>query len=141
MPKAVLYEPRLGHEEVNLLDVVNAASAGAASVSSADQTNDSARGVILVMDVTGLAGTTPTVQLILEMKDQASGKYISLGTFTAVSAVSTVTYVVTPGVGAASDGVTAVKGFPLPLTWRVRTVGGGTITDADFKVTAHYIRG
>jgi hypothetical protein len=122
-----------------LLSVQNANSIANATRTSDDHIAEpSSRALVLVFDVTGLAGSAPSLQLIVELKDQASGKYVSSGTFTAVTAVGTYTYAIGQGIGAASDGYTATKNLPAPGSYRVRVVGGGTsITDADFTVAAH----
>jgi hypothetical protein len=122
-----------------LLRVLNANSIANATRTSDDQIAEpSARSLVLVFDVTGLTGTAPTLQCIVEAKDQASGKYISFGNFTAISAVGTYTYVIGLGVAAAGDGITATKSYPAPSSYRVRVVGAGTaITDADYTLSAH----
>src|SRR5882762_8198074 len=73
-----------------LLNVVGASSIALATKSSADITDGDGESILLVLDVTALAGTgTPSLQLILEMLDDVSGKYISMGTFVAVTTVAT----------------------------------------------------
>ena len=132
--------------QCKVLSVAGAGSIGAATVTSADQGDERsdrpAGSLLLVFDVTALAGTAPSLQAILELKDPVSGKYISFGTFTAVTATGTYTYVIGLGVGAAADGITTTKNFPPPDTWRVRVVGGGTaITNASYTVSAHSLGG
>lgn len=138
------------HAEVVLpnLSVVNAASAAAATVSTGDLVNNSFLGLLLVLDVTALTGTTPTLQIVIEGKDAASGKYVNLATFATVNSVATFAYILGPfnptlvaaGVsGVASSGITSAAFGILPGTFRVRVVGGGTITAASFTVGAHYI--
>jgi len=126
---------------VPLLSVVNAASAAAATKTSEEVGGEysPARALVLVLDVTSLTGTTPTLQLVVELVDTVSGKFVSFGTFTAVSTVATFTYVIALDTGAAADGITATKAYPVPLRWRARIVGGGTITDADYTLSAHII--
>ena len=128
--------------QTKLLSVVGATSIGAATLTSTDQgdaqSDRPAGSLVLVFDVTALAGTAPSVQLIVELKDPVSGKYISFGTFTAVTTTGTFTYAIGLGVGAAADGITATKNYPPPDTWRVRVVGGGTaITSASYTVASH----
>jgi hypothetical protein len=122
-----------------LLRIVNANSIANATQSSEVQDRDRlSQALAIILDVTGLAGTSPSLQLIVELFDSVSGKFVSLGTFVAITAVGTYTYLVGLGIGAASDGVTAVKAFPPPDAYRVRVVGGGTaITDTDYTVSAH----
>ncbi len=124
--------------ERRLLGVIGAASIALATQASADVTDGDGESLVLVLDVTTLTGTgTPSLQLILEMLDDVSGKYISFGTFVAVTATGTYTYAVGLGIAAAGDGITAVRGFPPPDRWRARVVAGGaTITNATYTVSA-----
>jgi hypothetical protein len=125
-----------------LLSVLNAASIAAATQTSEihDSTYSPSRALVLVFDVTSLTGTAPTLQCILELVDELSGKFVSFGSFTAVSAAGTYTYVIGLDTGAAADGITVTKSYPVPPKWRVRVAGGGTaITDADYTVAAHII--
>src|SRR5687767_5849338 len=102
-----------------LLRVANANSIGAATKASDDVRGDPiTQALVIVFDVTQLAGTVPTLQLIVELRDDISGKYASFGTFTAINAVGTYSYVIGKGVGAAADGVTATRGFPPPGSYR-----------------------
>jgi hypothetical protein len=121
-----------------LLNIVGANSIANATKSTDDQLETNTQGLILVLDVTALAGTgTPSLQVVLELKDDVSGKYISFGTFTAVTATGTYTYVIGLGVGAAADGITATKNYPPPSRWRARVVGGGsTITNATYTLAS-----
>src|SRR4051812_42487924 len=101
-----------------LLNVAGAASIAAvnsAGVSADNAPATGSTGLYLILDVTALAGTaTPSLQLVVEMKDAISSKYIALGTFTAVTATGTFTYGLGLGIGAAAEGVTATKNFPVP---------------------------
>lgn len=128
--------------ERQLLNVAGAASIAAVNAAgvSADQGDHlGALALILVLDVTTLVGTgTPSLQLIVELLDRASGKYIALLTAVAVTATGTYTYLIALGVAVASEGITAVRGFAPPDSYRVRVVGGGaTITSASFTVASH----
>jgi hypothetical protein len=126
----------------DLLTVVDAASAGAASQTSATQSGFApSRALYLILDVTSLSGTSPTLQLVVELVDRKSGKFVEIGTFTAISVVGTTTYLIGLGVAAPADEVTAVRGFPVPEEWRARVAGGGTITDADYTLSAQLIPG
>ena len=81
--------------------------------------NTNVAGAYLVLDVTGVA-STPLITLTVQAKDPVSGKYESIFNASAgVSAAGTVTYLIYPGVGAASDDVAQVVSRPLPPVWRV----------------------
>lgn len=120
--------------EVTLL----ASAARTATEASADQTNVNARGVIITVDVTAVSAT-PSITMDIEHKDVASSAYESLLlTSSAITATGTHTYIVYPGIGAASDDVVQVAGFPLGRTWRVNVTHG----DADsitYSVGSSYI--
>jgi len=123
--------------ERSLLNVTGATSIALATKNSADIVDGDGESILLVFDVTALVGTAPSLQLIFEMLDDISGKYVSMGTFVAVTATGTYLYAIGLGVAVAGDGVTAVRGFPPPDRWRVRVVGGGTaITSASYTVSA-----
>ena len=81
---------------------------------SADQTNSSGRGVIVVlnMSVIGIGSVT----LAIQGKDAASGQYYPLLTGAAVVANSVNVYNVYPGLVAAAN---AAANSQLPHTWRV----------------------
>ncbi len=123
-----------GNTEAEIL----ASAARTATVNSADFINYNAKGVIITLDVTATADT-PSITLQIEHKDSSGSKYeILLLTTAAVTATGVHTYIVYPGIGAASDDVVQVAGFPLGRTWRV------TVTHADgdsitYSVAASYI--
>lgn len=77
------------------------------------------RGVMVIVDVTAVADT-PSITPSIQGKDPVSGKYFSLLTASAaLTGMGTSVYVIYPGVGTASAGITQVAGFILPSTWRV----------------------
>lgn len=98
-------------------------AASGVSGNSADQVNINKDGVLLVVDITALGGTVPTLTVIVEAKDAASGKYVALLTSAALAAVATTKLVVYPGVAAAAN---LSASDCLPRDWRVRYVIGGT---------------
>jgi hypothetical protein len=97
--------------------------------------------MIIFFNVSGLAGTSPTLQVILEAFDDASQNFVQWGTaFTAVAANGMQCYVVgSTGVGAAVGGVTATVNLPVPNKWRIRTVAGGTITNVVFTLSVYTV--
>src|SRR5689334_18301024 len=98
-------------------------AAASAGVSSPDQVNAGAAGLKVVVDITALGGTSPTLTVIIEGKDTASGKYFTILSSTALAAVATTVLTVYPGVAASAN---VAANDVLPRTWRVRTVIGGT---------------
>ena len=90
---------------------------------SADQTNLSGKGVVIVVDVTAIAGTTPSLIVTIQGKDTASGKYYNILASAAITTVSTTVLTVYPGVLTAANVAAAM---PLSKTWRVLYTIAGT---------------
>ena len=104
-----------------------------ATVTSPDIDNRYSKGVILTLDVTAVTSGASIV-LSVDYKDEASGKYVSYFTGTAaVTTVSTNAYMIYPGVGAASGGITETSPAGLPKTWRVK------VTHADDKAITYSV--
>lgn len=103
--------------------IASAAGAISANGNSANFNNNGGRGVKVVVDITALAGTSPTLTVIIEYKDPASGKFITLLSSAALAAVATTELTVYPGAVVTAN-VSANNS--LPKTWRVRWVIGGT---------------
>lgn len=94
------------------------------------------KGAIVTLDVTAV---TATPSLTLKIQAKMGSKYETLlGASAAVTAVGVHTYIVYPGVGAASGDVVQVAGFPLPTTWRVR-VEHADADAATYSVDVAYI--
>ena len=98
-------------------------TAASAGVNGSDQINNSANGITLVIDITAITGTTPTLTVTIQGKDTASGKYYTLLASSALNATGTTVLRVFPG-SAVSANVSA--NAQLPRTWRVITTIGGT---------------
>lgn len=98
-------------------------SAASAGVNGSDQVNNSSRGINLVIDITAITGTTPTLTVTLQGKDTASGKYYTILASTALNAVATTVLTVFPGATASAN---VAANAQLPRTWRVITAIGGT---------------
>ena len=127
------YDRQRNNVEATLL----ASAARTATISSADQTNYDAKGIIVVFDVTSVPGTD-TVQLKVQAKDPASGKYIDMVTGTAESAVGTYTYAVYPGIGDKNTILDNYEELPLPRTWRVQVVHSAS-TSLTYSVGVMYV--
>lgn len=99
-------------------------TAASAGVNGADQLNFKARGVKIVVDITALAGTSPTLTVTLQGKDIASGKYYTILASAALAAVGTTVLTVYPSAATAAN--VSANDY-LPANWRViTTIGGGT---------------
>lgn len=97
-------------------------AASAVGVASADQTNVNGRGVQVGVNITAGSGAAPTLQVVIEGKDAASGAYYPLFTSAAIAAAPGFTLLsLYPGLAASAAAANQV----LPRTWRIRTVIGG----------------
>ena len=116
---------------------VLASAARTATTSSADQTNYSARGILLHFDISAVP-TVDTVTLTITAKSPIDGVYETLLTGSAEVAVAKRAYLVYPGAGVAANGIDVVNGFPLPRIWRV-TVTHSAAGSFTYSVGAQYI--
>lgn len=111
-------------------------AAASAGTQSADQVNYNGRGVKLVIDITAITGTSPTLTVTLQGKDAASGKYYTLLASAALTATGTYVLEVYPGIAVAAN---ASASATVPRTWRVSTVIGGTTPAVTATVGASVI--
>lgn len=98
-------------------------TAAAAGTNSMDCTNTSGKGVKVVVDITALTGTSPTLTATIQGKDTASGKYYTLLDSAALSATGTTVLTVYPGLTAAAN---SKADDLIPDVFRVITAIGGT---------------
>lgn len=120
----------------NKAALITLTAQGVGAVSSADQTNINARGVQVGVNITGLTGTTPTVTVKIEGKDEASGQYYTLLQSAALAATGFTLLTLYPGAPS-----TANVSSPqvLPATWRVTATVAGTTPAATATVGASVI--
>lgn len=97
------------------------------------------RGVWLVLDVTAVSGTTPTLDVKLQRYDNVSNNYVDIpgAAFAQKSAANTSELVVYPGIAeTANVSVSDV----LTNKWRaVGTVGGSATPTVTFTLAGSYI--
>lgn len=106
------------------VEIVVGTLVAAASGVFPDQTNKAAKGIQIVIDVTAITGTAPSIVVTLQGKDVASGKYYTLLASAAITAVGTTVLNLYPGLMAAAN---VVANGVLPRTWRViYTIAGTT---------------
>ena len=110
----------------NFSSLVTLTAAGAGTTNSPDQVNAGGRGVVVVADITAVAGTI-AVTVAIQGKDAASGKYYTLLTSASLTGTGTTILTVYPGLTAAAN-VTVTN--VLPRTWRVVVTSGAGITPA-----------
>lgn len=95
----------------------------AVGTNGADKTNTFARGIKVVIDVTVITGTTPTLTVTLQGKDVASGKYYPMLVSAAIGVTGTTVLMLFPG-STVTANVSANDG--LPAVWRVIAAIAGT---------------
>lgn len=98
-------------------------AARTATVNSADLNDPTAEAVHVIVDVTAVSGTSPTLTPKLQGKDPASGVYYDVLVGAAITATGTTVLKLGPGITAIPN--LAASDF-LPDTWRVRLEIGGT---------------
>lgn len=108
-------------------------AAAAASANSPDQQNFLHRGVKVVVDVTVLGGTTPSITVTIKGRDPVSGKYFTILASAVITATGTTVLTVYPGATAAAN-LTANDN--LPDTWRVEAVIAGTTPTVTATISA-----
>lgn len=114
-------QPRQANVDNIALQTLVAAAVG---VTGADQSNPYAKGITVVVDITAVAGTaTPSLTVTIEGKDPVSGKYYTLLTSAALTAIGTTVLRVYPALTAAAN---SIANLPLPKTFRIKTVIAGT---------------
>lgn len=113
----------------NLLD----GAARTATVASRDVRNHYHRGVRVVIDVTAVSGTGPTMTVTLQGKNSLPGSsdYYALLASAAITTVGETVLTVYPGTTAAAN---SVANLPLPSIFRANCVIGGTTPSLTFSV-------
>lgn len=107
--------------------------AAAVGVNGADQTNENASGLTLIIDITAITGTGPTLTVTIEGKDPVSGKYYTLLASAALAAVATTVLRVFPGSTVTAN---VAANAMLPKTWRVKSAIAGTTPAVTATVSA-----
>lgn len=130
------YRPLVGNVDTGALITHVAAAAG--TTNGADQVNVNASGLHVVVSITAITGTTPTLTVFIEGKDTASGIYYTLLSTAALSGTGTTVLRVYPGLSAVGG---SVANDVLPRTWRVRTTIAGTTPAVTATIGASLIVG
>lgn len=103
--------------------VAKLTAAGAGTVNTSDILNTTGSGLRLVIDVTAISGTTPTLTVTIQGKDNASGKYYTLLASAALNATGTTILKLYPGFAETAN---VSANDCLPEWWRVSYTVGGT---------------
>ncbi len=98
-------------------------AAGAGTYTSIDQDNFVAKGANVFANITAITGTSPTLTVIIEGKDSASGQYYTILSSAALGATGFTPLTVYPGVTAVANSAASQI---VPKYWRVRAVVSGT---------------
>lgn len=121
------------------ITVMNVTS-GTTTQTSTDQTNVNYRGAYIIVNVTTLTGTSPTLTPNIQGKGPVAIQYFTLLLASAaISAAGKYIYLIYPNAAAGAGGVTQSAGFPLPHTWNVIMTVGGTVTAEAYTVEVSYI--
>lgn len=107
----------------NDLGAIVTLSAASASGASGDKTLVGARGIKVVVDITAITGTSPTLTVTIRGKDAASGAYYTLLASAALSATGVTVLTVYPGIAVTAN--VSDSDHP-PATWDVSYAIGGT---------------
>ena len=97
--------------------------AGAGTTNGFDQVNYWSRGIKLVIDITAITGTSPTLTVTIQGRDPVSGKYFTVLASATLTATGTTVLTVFPGAPVSAN---ASANDCLPRDWRVVAVVGGT---------------
>lgn len=128
--------PQYMRGNVSGVSAVTALAAAAVGANGADKVNLNARGLKLVIDITAITGTTPTLTVTIQGKDPVSGKYFTILASAALNAAATTVLTVYPGLTAAAN-VTAND--VLPRDWRVIYAIGGTTPAVTATIAASLV--
>lgn len=109
-------------QEHNATATLYASAARTAAPTLVDQTNEGAKGVHVVIDVTAVTAD-PSVVFTIEGKDPASGKYYTILASAAIVGTGTTVLRVFPGATAAAN---LTANDVIPKTWRVKCVHADT---------------
>lgn len=101
--------------------------AAGVGANSPDQENVTGKGINLYINITNLAGTTPSLTVTLQGKDSLTNQYYTILASVALNATGFTRLVVYPGIVAAAN--TAANDI-LPDTWRIVTAVGGSAGQA-----------
>jgi len=118
--------------------VLFSSAARTATANGADTKNDYAKGVVLFLDITAASGTSPTLAVKLQSKDDLSGAYVdvpgvSFATKTGTGSSSLTLY---PGIAETAN--ISVSGI-LSRDFRAVATIGGTSPSFTFSLNAELI--
>lgn len=104
--------------------VVNITAAGLGTVTTNDLQNVNATGLTVVVDITAITGTSPTLTVTIQGKDVASGKYYTILAGAALTATGTTVMRIYPGI--TQTNTATLASFTIPEWYRISYTIGGT---------------
>ncbi len=118
------------------LDALITHTTATTGTTGGDQDGTRHKGALVFVDITAITGTSPTLTVTLEGKDEASGQYYTILASAAFTATGFTVLRVYPGLTAAAN---LVATDVLPPHWRVKTTIGGTGPSVTATVAAALI--
>lgn len=119
--------------------VLFSSAARTVTTNSADQTNPREwRGLLLFLSITAASGTTPTLDITVQVKDPTSEIYVAIpgAAFAQKTTTGTDTLMLYPGIGETANREVSVA---IGTTWRVVATIAGTTPSFTFSLTADYL--
>jgi hypothetical protein len=120
----------------NHCETVLALAAAGLGTTNIDRSNLNRRGLQLVIDITALTGTGPTLTVTIQGKDPTSGKFYTILASAALAAVATTVLRVYPGLTAAAN---LTANDVLPREWRVVATIAGTTPAVTATIAANFV--
>lgn len=130
--------PKIGTPTFNLPRTILADATRSATTQSDDFINRHGQALVIIFDVSSVAGGGQTVTLSVQVKDPVSGNYVTILTGSAQTASGTYLYNVGPGVTDSGGVADAVNDVDVGGTYRIVVThsGGG---DFDYSVGAYEV--
>lgn len=115
-----------------------ASAARTASVDSIDFMAPERQGALFLLSITAVTGTTPTLDLKVQCKDEISGSYIDLpgGSFAQKTGTGTDSLLIYPGIGETAN---RMESNVMPMIFRVVATIAGTTPSFTFSLSAQLI--
>lgn len=98
-------------------------SAGAGTTTGPDVSSGFGRGILIFVNITAIAGTSPTLTVTLQGKDPVSGVYYTILASSALTATGMTVMKVYPGLTAAAN---TVANDRIPPDFNIKAVVGGS---------------
>lgn len=127
--------PAASNNELGAL--ITFAAQGAGATNSSQQENPYGLGVKVVVDITAISGTGPTLTVAIRGYDRTSGKTWTLLSSAALGAVATTVLTLFPGSAVAAN---LSANDHLPATWDVLATIGGTSPSVTATISAQVLQ-